>query len=317
MSRARAVFDPDDATALETAGLLKPAATGLREISMTSVFSSTTTSSDSTDSGYVSEGSSSWQFLKIPDFLESQATLQWLGFNPDAAKMLIQPWENWDPEDPSDFMTLVRDHVRTSEYDAVGPYENWVRALQTIGVTPKLRDAILDPDYQQIRYTQSAKYWVVDSMRGRFRILSAAQESSIERARFRKREAARKVAGTWTKEEIEKESPKPTVAYGTAYPQYVPGSITLWIGHDKLRFKEAFPPGEEVFLERMSSEAPSDFCGLPAAMLYTALDMEVAQINAGYAKRRIESSTSCLLSIQIPNALIQSLEPYLLYYGDE
>ncbi|MCJ1419979.1 hypothetical protein MMC32_006335 [Xylographa parallela] len=216
MSRVTAIFEPDDAAVLETAGLLKPAVNGLREISMTSVFSHTTTSPTSTDAGYAPEGSSSSQFMEIPDLLESQVTLEWLGFDADAARMLIQRWENWDPDDPSDFMTLVRDHVRISEYDAFGPSENWLRALRTMGIAPKLRDAILDPVYRPIRCTQSAKEWVLDSMRGRSRILSAAQESSLERDRFRKREAARKAAGTWTEEEIEKAGPNSRLTYSAA-----------------------------------------------------------------------------------------------------
>ena len=175
------------------------------------------------------------------------------------------------------FMVVVYDHVRISERDAIGSSENWYQAFQSMGIDTELANAILDPDFRQIRYTRSAKEWAVDSMKGRFRILTAAEETSRQRDQLRRSEALRKIGGSWSKKNVEKVTPNPRVACSTAFSQHTPGTTTLWIGHDKLRFKPAFPPGESVMMEQMCSAAPSDFCGRPANMLYTALDIEVAE----------------------------------------
>lgn len=290
-----------------------------RNISTSTTFSASSgsgQSDESDDSGYRSEVD-----MKLPDKLESPETLQWLGFNETRAGELFLNWTNWHPDDPTDFTALALDYIRYFRSDADNDDdEHWNGVLSQMGLSHTLIDAVMDPAYHRVRLTQSAKYWVIDTFEAKYRVLSKALESSQQRARLGNLEriskhGPRKENAVDNKNQANK--PHPRLSYSTAYPEYTPGSVTLWIGHDKLRFEPAFPSSGEVRLDKMSSQAPSGFAGFPALMLYTAVDREVAKIYASYAKRRIGASgTMCVLAIHVPDAFIQSLDPYLLYFGE-
>ena len=147
-------------------------------------------------------------------------------------------------------------------------------------LTLELFTAILDPEFDGVRLTKSAKEWVIDTLELRYRILSVAQEKSARRVELRAQQSTREAGGTWKPADVERAAPSPRLQYCTHYPNHTPGSVALWIGHDISRFEGAFPASGEIHLETMLSGAPSDFYGTPASMLYAAIDLEVAVVHA-------------------------------------
>ena len=311
----------EDALELESQGLLSKSNNGFRSISAGTLLSVTSEHSSGTlDSGYASSsGTGAQSFLEIPDLMESQATLIWLGLDESTANILYQRWLQYQiPDDPSPFILLALDHVRVCREDAFRPEDNWFEALRAMGVSNRLAEDIMDSEFTSIRLSRTAKDWVIDTFEAKYRVLAKAHEVSKKRAGLPPTGPTRKTAGTWTQAQVQSSnSPDPIVAVRPAYPHFTPGSITLWIGHDKQRFEPAFPESGEVRMDKMFSVAPSDFYGWPAEMLYTALDKETAVQYARYARRRVgASSTACVLSMQVPESFIQLLDPFVLQYGD-
>lgn len=74
--------------------------------------------------------------------------------------------------------------------------ESDVVYLRTLGIRPELIDAILDPQYEAVRATETVDYWVQDSVRDRWETLAAARDNVTaalqklvdKRGRPRKRE---------------------------------------------------------------------------------------------------------------------------------
>ena len=314
----QSVLEVEDAAVLEEAGLLTPAVSGMRRVADSTIYPNHASSSGSDDSAPGASSRTS-NFIEIPDLLESQETLGWLGMDRETSRMLFDRWTHWAEDDPTPFVATAIDHVRYSTHDATGLQNDWEAAMKQMGVARELRDAILDPEFQQVRSTRSAKDWIIDTFEMRIRVLTKANDESRERVKMIKKGSLRKVAGTWRKEDIEQAqgvSPRLSWKDEVAYPQYTPGKVTLWIGHDRARFSRAFSASGNVDLYQMLSVAPSDFCGTPASMLCTDVDKEVAQIYAQYAKKRSGPSEVALLSLQVPDALIQSFGPFILNYGD-
>ena len=316
-----AVIVREDALELESLGLLSESKNGFRSISAGTLLSITSEQfSGTVDSGYASSsGTGAQSFLEIPDLMESQATLMWLGLNEETAYMLYQRWLKYElPDDPTPFIRLALDHVRVCREDAFRPEDNWFEALRATGVSNGLAKDIMDSEFTSIRLSRTAKEWVIDTFGAKYRVLSKAHEISKERAWLRPTGPTRKTAGTWTKTQVQsKKTPDPIQAVRPAYPQFTPGTATLWIGSDKARFDPAFPKPGVVRMDRMYSEAPTDFHGLPAEMLYTAVDRETAIQYARYARRRVGAfSPACVLSMQVPLSFIELLDPFVLNYGD-
>lgn len=48
--------------------------------------------------------------------------------------------------------------------DATDDEDNWDKAMQSMGIDDDLRDRILDPTSRDIRLTQTATYWVLETV---------------------------------------------------------------------------------------------------------------------------------------------------------
>ena len=321
------LFSAEDASYLEDVGLLSPPKSGMRKVSAATMYSVRSIDSDSSSGGssagsrHISACATRESTVMVPEIMESVQTLQWLGFNHDTAQQLFQTWKNFHPDDSSDFLTVALEHLEYhSCEDACGDDEDWLRTFADLGIADELVSAVMDPLFKGVRLTHSAKEWVAETLQGRFEVLAKTQNTSVQRVKLlreeaiKRRIAARKTSGTSIEGDIPENS-APQINYVTAYPQYIPGSTTVWIGHTRARLESIFIDGS-IDLTQIPSAPRSDFTSGYVAGVYTALQREVAEVYANYAKRRIGSTSVCLLSIQIPNALIYEFDLLSLPYGD-
>lgn len=119
--------------------------------------------------------------------------------------------------------------------------------------------------------------------------------------------------------DISATSSQSTVSYATAYPAFTPGMTTLQIDHWCMarRDSRVCPFRMEAFYWRkFFAKTPSDFTGLNRNTIYTTIHKEIASIYTHYIKRIMRGGPVCLMSITIPDALTQSLEPLILRYGE-
>lgn len=109
------------------------------------------TLSPTTDKKYIGP------FIEIPETLESKETYEFIGFDEDVAFEILERYSNNDPDMPGNFLQFAQYHIGT-ELDAYTEHDNWDARMESMGVAKALRNAILIPEFDDLRYTQSAKY---------------------------------------------------------------------------------------------------------------------------------------------------------------
>ncbi|KAK0715159.1 hypothetical protein B0H67DRAFT_644941 [Lasiosphaeris hirsuta] len=110
--------------------------------------------------------------VEIPEVLNSQETLEFFGFRPDAAKTIFESWEELQQTPGQlgqceNILTAAERYItRMADVeDAWLPTHNWRQALVKMGINSDLTDAILDDNFDEIRKTASASAWVIDTFR--------------------------------------------------------------------------------------------------------------------------------------------------------
>ena len=184
---------PEDALELERQGLLLASSNGFRSISASIISSATK-----------KECPGAQRFIEIPDLLESQATLEWLGFDQSTAGMLYQRWTEYAiPNDSHPFLLLATDHVRVFPEDAMKPEDDWRGFFSSMGISNDLVEGVMDPEFTSLRFSRTAKDWVIDSFEAKYRVLEKAHEMSKERVRRRQMGQWEKIVRTWRKAEVQ------------------------------------------------------------------------------------------------------------------
>ncbi|KAK0737417.1 hypothetical protein B0T21DRAFT_347788 [Apiosordaria backusii] len=122
-------------------------------------------------------------FALLPRYLISSETLQYIGLSPTKARELWSSHESsfWPRNrkiDPAEFLTFVLNHV-TNRKDTWSEDESeWHAVLEDCGVNDDVKDAIMDPRFEQIRGCETCLGWVKDTVEMRFRGLRRIQEQS-------------------------------------------------------------------------------------------------------------------------------------------
>lgn len=331
MTSSNNVLHPEDAHELETTGLLSASINGKRKISSSTILSTLSSSSGATsNSGY----SVSHSFeVEIPDSLKSKETYVFLGLRIETAEMLWRRWLEVDedarePDGPVGFLDIATQHIRNQDNNVDDEGKDWNAVLSGWGVDDDLREVILDPEFDDLRYTASAAFWVVDTFEMRYRGLEAISESSRKRQRkmqeLRKCEV-RKAGGQFEpstetlgmRDGGREETPEPL--YHEAFPAHTPGTTRVYRGGDMESLKKVFNPlTEKSNLLAIQSMWPIDFRGLIAGpTLYFRLEEQAARRYARYAKNRSGVSIVAVIYMDVNNSFIDYWKPYVLEGGDE
>lgn len=331
MTSSNNVLHPEDAHELETTGLLSASINGKRKISSSTILSTLSSSSGArSNSGY----SDSYSFeVEIPDSLKSKETYVFLGLRIGTAEMLWRRLlevdeDSREPDGPVGFLDIATQHIRNQDNNVDDEGKDWNAVLSGWGVDDDLREVILDPEFDDLRYTASAAFWVVDTFEMRYRGLEAISESS--RKRQRKMQELRKCgvreAGGQFEPSTEtlgmrdggrEETPEPL--YHEAFPAHTAGTIRVYRGGDMESLKKVFNPltGKPNLLA-IQSMWPIDFRGLIAGpTLYFGLEEQAARRYARYAKNRSGVSIVAVIYMDVNNSFIDYWKPYVLEGGDE
>lgn len=117
-------------------------------------------------------------FIEIPETLESKETYEFIGLTEEIASDIWKRYNTRDPAMPDSFLEFAQYHIEMHDApDAYTRYDDWDACMEHMGVTKDLRDAILIPEFEDLRYTQSAKHWVIDT----FEMCFGSLESIAER----------------------------------------------------------------------------------------------------------------------------------------
>ncbi|KAH0424861.1 hypothetical protein CcaCcLH18_11288 [Colletotrichum camelliae] len=229
----------------------------------------------------------------------SLETLLEIGFSQDKAEQLWRKWLNW-PEGPVSRETdpyvgglqMMFDYffiagLERDDGDVWGDDETeWRNSLTRYGINSDTQDAIMDPEFKHLRLTQSARFWAKDTVEMRY---------------------------AWLKRCANKYTTPPSLQSSTAEnygqtPESILHVANLRSPYNRNLFKAVdLGRAHRLFHENgafdciadLRSPAPSDFTGHSSAF-YFSPDIEVAQLEGAYAKRRANRSSVALIQVTIP-----------------
>lgn len=120
-----------------------------------------------------SSSSDSEASTEVPIVVESLETLEFLGFTPEAGKAILELFNkaSGSSEVPC-FLEYVKGHVMSMP-DVGCPEDDWNAAILAMGITQTLCDKILDPEFTNILLTETASYWVIDTIEAKFEFLKS------------------------------------------------------------------------------------------------------------------------------------------------
>lgn len=162
------------ATFLEGEGLLTPIVNNKRKVS-TSILSPPPSESSSRSSSAHSVSAASFQAsfvseqvdeVEIPADLRSLEAYIYIGFDAATAALLWHRYVNFADEVQGDFFDFALWHLEFSNVpDATSGEDDWDACMKALGINDKTRAAILLPEFEDIRYTATCRFWVKDTLK--------------------------------------------------------------------------------------------------------------------------------------------------------
>lgn len=286
-------------------------------------------------------------FATIPAFLRSYDTLLYLGFSEARAAQLWDRWVNWNGTEDQIYRDVDGGDF-TFEDLFIGPLRgevdpgseddaDWFASMTSWGIDETTQDVIMNPIFKTIRLTNSCLYWIVDTLKMRYRGLGEIQEASRHRDMQRQRLATR--GGTSSSKGTSRSGGSSNqgrrsisdhqhgltpglTANTVALPSIArnaPGTTSLYRAQDKAFVRDLYDnTGALANTLCMLSHPPSDFSATQQ-MYYFTPDFAVAQCYARWTKNRVNVLAVVIIRLEIPNSAIKSLvEPEIqrIYWGN-
>lgn len=174
METVSRVFSESVVSFYQTTGQISPLSENMYKVSVSTISSPASRISSSESSSSQSISSNSFRTssinreastIDIPAVVQSYETYVFLGFTEEAARKL---WTRYLTQ-PLDMNAYHFDFV---EYaiedegipDAESSEDDWIGCMQAIGITRNCQDAIMLEEFEDIRYTRSCKYWLIEMM---------------------------------------------------------------------------------------------------------------------------------------------------------
>ncbi|KAK1818936.1 hypothetical protein LTR12_006624 [Friedmanniomyces endolithicus] len=265
--------------------------------------------------------------IVIPDNLISVATLEICGFTSEAANEIFDAYENRDGPYPPSLDELAIQYITGAAYqhDAIAYEDDWAGALAGMGIKAEKRQAILDPEFTQLRMRGTAETWakdIVQTIYDWFRddldnILTHTSKS----AKGHKPRAGSPNPNVAASPAIRPSSSRPSSSSGpsqqsqpivevsVAVPATAPRNHTMiYKGGATSRLRKMWPREEsnKIDLTKLHSTLPTDYSPNNAFMLYFAKNKPLAHHYAKYAQGTLNPVPASILHIAIPEDLLTS-----------
>ncbi|KAI9844964.1 MAG: hypothetical protein M1838_001948 [Thelocarpon superellum] len=353
MDSPEPIIAPEDSRFLEREGLLSEATNNKRKIStvLTTPPTSDTSRSSSSSSGAsttsaisrVTFAGKEVESIEIPTHIESATTYEWLGFTAAKAAELYQ-WFTEVPDDDQlkDFYYVAEFQLTWSKVeDAYTESDDWRACMDGLGINQTLQDAILNPEYEEIRFTQSCKFWLLDTMGDKYSFLldmperirdgTATMHSIRERAKRRKPAASfsqsSSLATPATPPQAGDDSgvsmptssatpSAPAVATTVETPLSLPGHTTLWRAGTLSGATSFYDIATQKIDLYAISMSPGDFCG-PIRRTYWTPQKETAERYARFAMSRKDFEPAAILQVFVPDSFLATLKIAEVWFGDD
>ncbi|KAF3311472.1 hypothetical protein TWF173_008293 [Orbilia oligospora] len=333
------IVSPEVAHYFEELGLFKPIQGKKRKVSpLTISQGSSVASSDSSSRQFMPmnliDGSSIFtsaaihqfkEFIEIPVFLQSQETIEFIGFTSEKAQSIWNLWEGVPDNEKSSrtFLEFILEFISDpgGSLQAINSDDDWNAYMDNIGISSRLKTAILLPEYEIIRYTSSCEFWLLDSVECTYRALESLTERfeiSAEYFRSTSFEGSEKKRTRRARSLSKGPSlPSPTSRKQQNANSPARGDVERQdsdISGNKAVNRLTTYYGDPDSLSGQS-EAAEEEASIKAKAFYdekTGL-RKVADIYAGYLKHRTPISEVIVTEVEITEELVASLQPVYLW----
>ncbi|KAF2002606.1 hypothetical protein P154DRAFT_593613 [Amniculicola lignicola CBS 123094] len=235
--------------------------------------------------------------VKVPIGLHTAQAIEFLGFSPKRAQALFDVFME-DTDD--DWLDFIIQNILMRDADALDNSDDWVGAMQEMGIGTLLQEAIMDEEFESLRLTQSLKYWVADSIQTRWDSLNELNERVVQHLNLK--------PGT------------PHLRGGVdtdrqTFQRNLPGHVTLYRATTKSRLKDVVKKDGKVNLAIARSSPPGDFNSDFSALYFTR-EEEVVKQYAKFCRRRCPHANVVYLQMWVPEHHFQDVRTAKLEYGD-
>ena len=266
------------------------------------------------------------QWFDVPTAAESAEAMEFIGFTPQRAGEIFQHYlDRYDPENcPDSLIDFGCGHAEMRpKYRDLTPRE----ALTRIGLNTKSQDALLDPNFSHIFWTEPLDFWVEDTLRTNHNTL----ERLLKRMKNQAHRGGRKAEPTMTETVPAIQSSQVTATVNMTCEYFglpashialdsegplLPDHLALYQGRaacDPLNNTWIRQDGS-LRMEAVGTRPGGDFNYRYEASYWTP-QKDVAEEYRKYAARRSPLSQTWLVRIQIPRSFISSLRRAELLYS--
>lgn len=332
------IIPRDVAHYFEVRGLMEPTCENKRKFSISTLASGSSRSFSSGGSSSILSTSEFGpvDFIEIPENLYSKETYEFMGLTEEIASKIWKRYNTRDPAMPDSFLEFAQYHIEMNNTpDGFTRSDDWDACMKHMGVTKPLRDAILIPEFEDLRCTESAKYWVMDAFEMRLGSLECLTERIINSMQTKQRKpgysyssssssgfpqsiplvassssvalnkASKQNQGEKQPKELKKMA-KAGVQLEVAAPSPIPaGFTTIWKALDKRRCNGFLDPASgRINLDPIVSRWLTDFHGTAGAVYFTP-QKYVADRYALWAKQKADIAEVMIIQIDVPFELTE------------
>ena len=341
-------LSPEETRALEEDGVVLPSPThGKRKVS--AAFLAPPPSQDpGHDSGYSSSsytGSSSSSSatsvrfrsfnssraphtIDLPESIYSVAALEFIGFTTETASEILarfnsRPDPDQCPDDLLDYVIAYPSRLTSAPFQ----HYSLAEGMTALGLTEQLQDALTDPRFSTIFWTETAVYWIKDTLRINYltlvqlqrRLSNHAARSLAKKPKRGSLEAVFQPAAvatpiaTLTMTSEDHNLPKTYVTVQTAGP-VLQDHYVLYMAKAGTEMEGWIGDDGSLNMDQIASLGGCDFNHRPSAWYWT-LEAETAEVYREWASTRCVWSDTWIIRIQIPTTFINSLRQQNLWYS--
>ena len=302
--------------------------------------SSASANSATSESFQATHTSNKVSFIEVPDKLLSIESYVYMGFTEMVARQIWDRFITRPHDMPDTFLDFAYAHVNmSSEPEVYCADEDWDGCLRRCGINEKLRNAILMPEFQDIRYSQSAQYWATDSIGMNYEALITTNERLREEMHAQYTLDQRRRPGytfsskdqpqhssssnpSQGKGKSKESASKPTKSSAPSVTLEVKpapicplGHATVWKGISKKRCEGFINPVTQALnVGKLASTCPSDF-SKNHALIYFTPQKAVADRCASWAKHKAPNAEIAIVQVNVPVSFSeQKIDDYPFTY---
>jgi hypothetical protein len=223
-----------------------PAQNGTRKISLQLLSPPSSVSSRSLSTSSDTAFAPDTRHILVPEILESALSYEFIGFCKDTAVALYQQWMNIKPSTKLDidFVGFAKKHVESNTQTILDQDDNWMSAMEQLGIRSGIRDALMKAKHSQIRGTMVLSEWLYIILDVNFGTLENLNETIQTHLDTGVQEPNMRGGH----EEVDE------------HPSIPDNHIALYKTLPFQAFKECFNEDGTIHLGKLESKNPTDFC---------------------------------------------------------